>query len=209
MGCPVSTPINRDFSTVWGGDFLEDMTTIPRPILRNWAGAVVAAASLVGVLAGCSFVSTAGGLDTPVPSTATLSLPGTPAPPSTGSVRIVLRFGDDLAAATLADTPEAREFAATLPLELDLRDPMGQAKSGPLPQPIDVGGVEPVFSPTAGQIYYSAPSATFAVFYADLGQSIPDPGLVRLGTVDTGLDRLAGAGNRFTVRIDLANHPVF
>ena len=99
---------------------------------------------------------------------------------STGSARIVLRFGDEFATATLSDTPAAREFAAMLPLQLKLHDPMGQAKSGPLPRPIDAARGEPVFDPAVGEIYYSAPSGTFAIFYDDLGQSIPDPGLVRL-----------------------------
>ncbi len=121
----------------------------------------------------------------------------------------MLRFGNETAAATLAGTPAAREFAAMLPLELDLRDPMGQAKSGPLPRPLDVNGTDQVFDPAVGQIYYSAPSSTFAIFYADLGQSIPNPGLVRLGAVDTDLDRIAQAGNRLTVRIDLADQPAF
>ena len=185
------------------------MTTTPRPLFGRWTGAVLAAASLVGVLAGCSLASPAAGLDTPVPSTATPSMPATPTPNSTSLVRIVLRFGDESAAATLADTPVAREFAAMLPLQLNLHDPMGQAKSGPLPQPIDVGADEPVFNPTVGQIYLSAASSTFAIFHDDLGQSIPDPGLVRLGAVDAGLDRIAHAGNRFTVQIDLVDHAAF
>ena len=109
-------------------------------------------------------------------------------PASTDSVRIVLRFGDEFATATLAETPAAREFVAMLPLQLKLQDPMGQAKSGRLPRPIDVTGAEPVFDPAVGEIYYSAASGTFAIFYEDLGHSIPDPGLVRLGTVDTGMD---------------------
>lgn len=185
------------------------MTTTARPNTRRWAGAVAAAASLVSVLVGCSLASSAADLDTSMPPTATPSLPVTPTPSSTSSVRVVLRFGDETAAATLADTPAAREFAAMLPLELDLRDPMGQAKSGQMPWPLDVGGVEPVFDPAVGQIYYSAPSATFAILYADLGQSIPDPGLVRLGAVDDGMDRIADAGNRFTVRIYLADQRAF
>ena len=86
---------------------------------------------------------------------------------------------------------------------------MGQAKSGPLPRPLDIRGTEPVFDPTVGQIYYSAPSSTFAVFYADLNQTIPGQGLVPLGTVDTGIEWIADAGNRFTVRIDLADYPAF
>ena len=178
------------------------MTTTPRPLLRRLAGAVLAAASLVGVLAGCSVAGPAAGLDRP-------NRPVTPMSTQSDSVRVVLRFGDETAAATLADTPAARELAAMLPLELDLRDPMGQAKSGPLLRPLDVSGTDPVFDPAIGQIYYSAPSSTFAVFYTDLGQSVPEPGLVRLGAVDTDLERIADAGNRFTVRIDLADHPAF
>jgi hypothetical protein len=121
----------------------------------------------------------------------------------------VLRFGNETAAGTLADTPAAREFAAMLPLDLDLRDPMGQAKSGPLPRPLDVSDTEPVFDPAVNQIYYSAPSSTFAIFYTDLGQSIHDPGLVRLGAVEADTDQIADADNRFTVRIDLVDHPAF
>jgi hypothetical protein len=63
-----------------------------------------------------------------------------------------------------------------------------------------------VFDPAVGEIYHSANSSTFAIFYEDLGQSIPDPGLVRLGTVETGTDRIAEAGNRFTAQIYLAGH---
>jgi len=46
------------------------------------------------------------------------------------------------------------------------------------------------------------------LFYDDLGQSIPDPGLVRLGVLDSGLDAIDSAGNRFTVQLDLATHQV-
>jgi len=34
---------------------------------------------------------------------------------------------------------------------------------------------------------------------------VPPPGMVRLGTVDGGVDTIADAGNRITLRIDLAN----
>ncbi len=178
------------------------MTTTPRPPIRRLAGAVLAAELLVGVLAGCSVAGPAAGLNSP-------NTPVTPTSASTDSVRIVLRFGNETAAGTLADTPAAREFAAMLPLDLDLRDPMGQAKSGPLPRPLDVGDTEPVFDPAVSQIYYSAPSSTLAIFYTDLGHSIPDPGLIRLGTVGAGTDQIADAGNHFTVRIDLVDHPAF
>jgi hypothetical protein len=192
---------------ICAADLLEAMTTTFRSVRRRTTGAVLATASLVTVLAGCSTDSpTTAGINT------TASSPGavvSPPSASTGSVRIVLRFGDDFATAMLSDTPAAREFAAMLPLQLELHDPMGQAKSGRLPRPIDAAAGEPVFDPAFGGIYYSAPSSTFAIFYDDLGQSIPDPGLVRLGTVDTWMDRIAGAGNRFTVQIYLADYVRF
>jgi hypothetical protein len=190
---------------VCAADLLEDMTTTFRAVRRR-IGAVLATASLVTVLAGCSTDSPTASINTTAPSPSTAV---SPASASTGSVRIVLRFGDEFATATLSDTPAAREFAAMLPLRLKLHDPMGQAKSGPLPRPIDATGGERVFDPAVGEIYYSAPSSTFATFYDDLGQSIPDPGLVRLGTVDTMTDRIAAAGSRLTVQIYLADHVRF
>jgi hypothetical protein len=166
---------------------------------------MLAAGSVIAVLAGCSVGSVAVGDDTAVSATQRSSRDVAPAV-STDSVRIELRFGDELATATLAGSPAAREFAAMLPLQVNLRDPMGQAKSGRLPRPLDVTGVEPLFNPAVGQIYYWAPSDTLAIFYEDFGHSVPDPGLVPLGAVDAGIDRIAAAGNRFTVRIDLADH---
>jgi hypothetical protein len=38
---------------------------------------------------------------------------------------------------------------------------MGQAKSGPLPRPIDAAGGEPVFDPAVSEIYYSPNSSRF------------------------------------------------
>jgi hypothetical protein len=190
---------------VGAADLLEDMTTTFRSV-RGRTAAVLATASLVAVLAGCSTESPTAGSNATAPSPSTVVSPRSA---SSGSVRIVLRFGDEFATATLSDTPAAREFAAMLPLQLKLRDPMGQAKSGPLPRPIDAAGGEPVFDPTVGEVYYSANSNTFAIFYEDLDQSIPEPGLVRLGTVDAGTDRIAEAGRRFTVQIYLTDHVRF
>ena len=57
--------------------------------------------------------------------------------------------------------------------------------------------------PLPGGIYYWPDTGTLAVYYDDLGQSVPPPGLIRLGTVDTGVvDQIAEAGGLFAVRID-------
>jgi hypothetical protein len=166
---------------------------------------MLTAGSVVAMLSGCSVGSDVG--DPTVLSTQPSSMVATTRPVAADSLRIELRFGDELATATLAPTPAAREFAAMLPLELYLHDPMGQAKSGQLPRPLDLTDIEPLSNPAVGQLYYWAPSHTFAIFYEDFGHSIPDPGLVRLGAVNSGIDRIADAGNDFTLRIDLVTPP--
>ena len=44
-----------------------------------------------------------------------------------------------------------------------------------------------------------------AVFYDDLSQKVPPPGLTRLGTVDGDLTAIGAAGNRVRVRVELAD----
>jgi len=119
--------------------------------------------------------------------------------------RVLLRIPDGVATVSLDDTPAAREFAAELPLHLTLHDPMGQAKSGQLPSSIDVTGAEPVFDPRVGELYYWAPSNTVAIYYDDLSQSVPSPGLVRLGVVESGLASVGTSGNRFPTTIETAD----
>jgi hypothetical protein len=116
---------------------------------------------------------------------------------------VVLRVGESVATVTLENTPAAEQFAAMLPLQLTWHDPMGQAKSGRLPDAIDVHGAERVVDLEVGSIYYWPPSGDIGVVYDVLTESVPPPGAVRLGYVDAGLATIASAGNRFDVTIDL------
>jgi hypothetical protein len=116
--------------------------------------------------------------------------------------QVVLRLSDGTATATLEETAAAREFAAQLPVRLTLRDPMGQAKSGRLPRPLTVPDAERIIDPQLAGLYYWPPSGDIGIFYDDLGQTVPPPGLVPLGTVTSGLPTIASAGNRFTVSIE-------
>ena len=159
------------------------------------AAASAAAALLVGLaVPGCA----AGALGSAASSESDLS---TAVNVSAGQ-RIVLRFDAEAVPVTLVDTAVAREFAAQLPLKLELRDPMGQAKSGRLPVPIEHGSAPTVVDPDQGGIYYVPDRAMIAIFYDDLGHTVPAPGLVRLGTIDGGTDAIATAGNRMLVLID-------
>jgi hypothetical protein len=167
--------------------------------IRSAASAGLAS-MLVAALTGCSAGGDASGTGNAVPTSSSLS-----APPGAGSgARVVLRFGNRVAAATLADTSQAQHLAEMLPLAVRLKDVWGQTKSGRLPRQLAVDGATPIHNPTQGGIYFWPQSEVIAVYYDDLGQTVPAPGLVRLGVVDTGLDCLAEAGDEFTVRIELA-----
>lgn len=183
------------------------MNIAPRLRSRLLAGAALVPASVVAVLAFWSLSGPAGP-GSPIPANpAPATVASTPDHGATAG-RVLLRVPNGLATITLDDTTAARAFAATMPLGLTLHDPMGQAKSGPLPSPVDVTGAEPVSDPRVGELYYWAPSNTVAIFYDDLGQTVPPPGLVRLGVVDSGLASISAAGNRFPVRFELADRTV-
>jgi hypothetical protein len=157
---------------------------------------------LVAVFAGDTAV-------TPSPTsspTEAASTSGTPVAsmPASGdpaSLRIELVVGDEIATATLHDTPEARAFVATLPVSVDMEDPFGQAKTGQLPRELDVEDATRSLSYRAGDLSYWSPSGKLAIVYDALNQSVPPPGLIRLGTVDTGLGAIASSGNDFTMTI--------
>ncbi|MGW4795764.1 cyclophilin-like fold protein [Nonomuraea sp. NPDC004297] len=151
----------------------------------------LAACLLSASLAACSF-SAGPPMSSPGTSNAASGMP------------VVLRFGDQAVTATLTDTMMSRRFTAMLPLTVHLTDAWGQAKAGPLPRPLTAEGGTPVHDPTTGGIYFWPVSGMIAVYYDDLGQTVPDPGLIRLGTVEAGLDSLSGAGDRLTVRIEPA-----
>jgi hypothetical protein len=113
----------------------------------------------------------------------------------TRSVRITVLVGDQVSTATLADTPAGHRLAAMLPITVDLQDPFGQAKSGALPRALPVAGTARVVHPVTGGVYYWPDGGDLAVFYDALGQAPPPPGLVRLGSIDTGLDAIATRGD--------------
>ena len=78
-----------------------------------------------------------------------------PCPPAGGhgvAVRIELVVGDKIATATLSDTPEARDFAAMLPVTLDMDDRFGLAKASQLPRELDVDHATRSRSYTVGDL---------------------------------------------------------
>ena len=145
----------------------------------------------MGALTGCSSGAAHGASDD---TSATVTSGASSADSSvTPWVRVMLKVDKHVVPATLTDTPAARQLAQMLPLTLELSDAWGQAKSGRLPHPVSVEGVPRTMKPIAGGIYYWPDTAALAFYYDDLGQSVPPPGLVQLGELDTDADHIADA----------------
>lgn len=87
----------------------------------------------------------------------------------------------------------------------DRRHPLPAATSSACcPSPSTDGVTETQLSYSIGQIAYWAPSHDIVFCYADddaTDNQIPEPGIVHLGTVTSGLEHIASAGNSFTLTI--------
>jgi hypothetical protein len=118
------------------------------------------------------------------------------------TMKIRFTVGDAEATATLRDNETARDFVSLLPLTVDMRDLFGREKPGPLPRALAEGG-EHQFTYEVGDVAYWPPAHDIALFYADDGQrTIPSPGIVVLGTIDSGLNEIATAGDDFQMTIE-------
>jgi hypothetical protein len=107
-------------------------------------------------------------------------------------MKIKLTIKDQVLTATLKDNRTAQDFVSLLPLTLTMNDLFGREKFGHLPRAISDGG-ERTHSYQVGQIVYWSPGPDVAIFYRHDGQSIPDPGIIVLGKIDSGVEALTKA----------------
>jgi hypothetical protein len=100
-------------------------------------------------------------------------------------MKIHIAVGGTHVTATLKDSVAAREFASLLPLSLTLADYNGTEKIADLPRTLSTRGAPEGIDPAVGDMAYYSPWGNLAIFYRDFGYS---RGLVRLGTIDAGLE---------------------
>ncbi|WP_406090608.1 cyclophilin-like fold protein [Streptomyces sp. NBC_01013] len=108
-------------------------------------------------------------------------------------MRIRLTIGGHSLAAALNDSATARDFAALLPLTLDLDDFQHTERIADLPRALSTDGAPASSDPKAGDLAFYAPWGNLALFYRD---GHPSPGLVVFGRLTDRDDttRLADAG---------------
>jgi hypothetical protein len=116
-------------------------------------------------------------------------------------IRIIVD-GAELTAA-LEDNVASRDFAALLPLDLTLKDYDRTEKIADLPSRLSTKGMPDGIDPDIGDITYFAPWGNLALFYRDFSYA---RGLVRLGRIETGVERLTGGGS-LNARIERVKEP--
>jgi hypothetical protein len=180
----------------------------PRRRRRTVRATVAASAAfLLPLLASCATADppTSGAAGDTAGNTA--AQPTTPpSTPPSGTVtqeepmRIQLTIGSQQATATLEDNAAARDLVTLLPVTVAMGDLFGREKPGRLPRAL-AGDVAPVFTYRVGQLAYWPPTHDLFVVYDGDGLRVPNPGLIPLGTVDSGLDVIAEAGDDFDLTI--------
>jgi len=115
-------------------------------------------------------------------------------------MKIRLSIGEQVATATLFDTPSARGFSAQLPLTLTLTDYARIERIANLPQKLALSRAEGSVPVRAGDLAYYGPWGNLAIFI-DNGTGNYAGDLMRLGRVETGLAVLQRPGP-YQVRIE-------
>jgi hypothetical protein len=101
--------------------------------------------------------------------------------------RIRIQMGDKAVTATLNDSAAARDLIAMLPVSIRMRDHMSREKTGRIPGPLsDRTPGSRTYS--ASDLGYWRPGGNFVIFYRHDGLTIPPPGIVLLGRIDSSVD---------------------
>src|SRR5438132_10095303 len=117
------------------------------------------------------------------------------------AMKIRLKIADKEITATLIDSETTRDFVSLLPLTLTMNDLFGREKFFHLPRAISGGGKR-TRTYEVGDVIYWSPGSDVAVYYRHDGQSIPSPGIIAIGKIDSGVEALDVPGSvRATIEL--------
>jgi len=136
-------------------------------------------------------------------ATATIAFASAELPAQSPNMKIRMAIDGQAITASLADNASSRDLASLLPLTLTLSDYAATEKISDLPKRLSTTGAPAGYEPRQGDIAYYAPWGNLALFHKDFRYS---EGLIKLGTLDSGVDVLKQAGP-MKVTIELVNAP--
>lgn len=121
--------------------------------------------------------------------------------PAAAQTPIRLVVGGESITAVLADNPTTRDLLTLLPLTLTMRDYQGTEKIGDPPRRLSTEDAPDGCDPSAGDLTLYAPWGNLAIFYQDFSWS---RGLIPLGSITSGLEKLAAMRGDFTMTMERA-----
>jgi len=110
------------------------------------------------------------------------------------TMKIRITLNGKAVTATLIDSETTRDFISLLPLTLTMNDLFGREKFGHLPRAISEGEKR-TRTYESGDVIYWSPGPDVAMFYRHDGQSIPSPGIIVMGKIDSGVEALDVPGS--------------
>ena len=114
-------------------------------------------------------------------------------------MKLQITLQDKTLYATLNDSQASREFAALLPLTLQLKDYAGEEKISDLPSRLSTAGSPAGTAVKKGDITIYAPWGNLAIFYKSHGY---ERGLIKLGQLDEP-DALPVRPDSYSARFEL------
>ena len=131
----------------------------------------------------------------------------TPTAPTEGArkanMKIRFKLNDSETTATLVDSKTSRDFVSLLPLTLTMNDLFGREKFAHLPRAISTEAKR-THTYEIGDIAYWSPGPDIAIYYQRDGEKIPNPGIIVIGKLDSGMDVFNVAGS-VKVKIELVH----
>ena len=120
-------------------------------------------------------------------------------------MKIRLKVEDKVVTATLIESKTSRDFISLLPLTLTMNDLFRREKYGHLPRAISEEGKR-AHTYQVGDVAYWSPGQDVAIFYRHDGEKIPNPGIIVIGKVDSGVEVLDVVGS-VKVAVELVVEP--
>ena len=118
----------------------------------------------------------------------------------TFTVKIRIKVEQEVLTATMLNTETSCDFLSMLPLKLHMKDYSGTEKISDLPRRVSTENAPSGCDPSVGDIAYYSPWGNLAVFYNNSGYA---NGLVKLGSIDGGIEKLASRQGDFEAVFEL------
>jgi 4-carboxymuconolactone decarboxylase len=109
-------------------------------------------------------------------------------------IRISLKVGDKVLTATLINSKTTQDFLSLLPLTLTMNDLFRREKFAHLPKAISTEG-KGSHTYEVGEVAYWPPGPDIAIFYHQDRQIIPEPGIIVIGKIHSGVEALNVPGS--------------